>query len=178
MLGQQRFHVRLAALLGVTASPGSWKRSLWQHRCREQAEQRDIEAINLQQEHLSSDEAVTPPCAYCRAQVSGRAIWLIPGLDLQSNPWEPQTQVRGGPISPCHVLSFSQPHGLPVPIGSVAPVSPGEIPCLDLMVRRKRRLGEGCLGGRDVAAKLTACPVQAVPRLLKSLDFILALQIP
>ena len=62
--------------------------------------------------------------------VSGKAIWLIPGFDLQSNPWEPQTQVRGGLVSPCPMLSFCHPHGLLVPIGLVASVSPGALTVL------------------------------------------------
>lgn len=52
----------------------------------------DIGVINCEQGHLSAHEAMTLPCAYCRAQYhmlgSGKAIWLVPGFDLQSNPWE------------------------------------------------------------------------------------------
>jgi len=34
-----------------------------------------------------------------RMLVSGKAVWLIPGFDLHSNPWEPQAQSRGGLVS-------------------------------------------------------------------------------
>lgn len=116
----------------------------------------DIEVINCEQENLSSTEAVTLLCAYCRAQhrmlVSGKAIWLIPGFDLQSNSWEPQTQVRGGLVSQCNVLSFSHPHELLVPVWLVAPVSSGALTVFEFNGQLKEHWG-GCLGGRGCCCK-------------------------